>query len=155
MDRHDVGSWIGGPLPEGAGYRGQRLGLPGSGPGSMASTGRRVAALFVDWLASLLITQLLVRGSQAPLAGLGDTPAEPFLTLGIFAVQVILLTWLSGASFGQRLVGLRVAGRGRPLGLTAVAVRTLLICVVVPPLIWDADGRGLHDKAVDSVVVRA
>lgn len=155
MDRRDVGSWIGGPLPEGAGYRGQRLGLPESGPGSLAGTGRRVVALFIDWLAALLVTQVLVSGSAAPLAELNDTPAESFLTLGIFALEVAVLTWLSGASFGQRLVGLRVAGRGRPLGFTAVAIRTLLICLAIPPLIWDADGRGLHDKAVDSVVVRA
>ena len=31
----------------------------------------------------------------------------------------------------------------------------VVIRLAIPPLIWDADGRGLHDKAVDSVVVRA
>lgn len=147
MDRRDIGSWIGGPLPEGSGYRGQRLGLPPEGPGSMAGTGRRVVALFIDWLASLLIAQAVV--------GTPQSSVESFATLGIFFVEVTVLTWLSGASFGQRIVGLRVVGRSRHLGFTGAAIRTLLICVVIPPLVWDADGRGLHDKAVDSVVVRA
>ena len=75
--------------------------------------------------------------------------------IGIFFVEVTLLTWMTGASFGQRLVGLRVVGLQRRLGFTGAAVRTLLICLVIPPLVWDADGRGLHDKAVGSVVTRA
>lgn len=147
MDRADVGSWIGGPLPEGAGYRGQRLGLPETGSGSMAGTGARVIALCIDWLAALLVSRLVV--------GTPEPGLESFATMGIFALEVSLLTWLSGASFGQRLVGIRVVGRGRGLGFTAAALRTVLICLVIPPLIWDADGRGLHDKAVDTVVVRA
>lgn len=147
MDRADVGSWIGGPLPEGAGYRGERLGLPESGSGSMAGTGRRVVALLIDWFAASLLARALV--------GTPATTLESFASLGIFGLEVALLTWLAGASFGQRLVGLRVVGRRRRLGLTGALLRTLLICLAIPPLIWDADGRGLHDRAVDTVVVRA
>jgi hypothetical protein len=29
----------------------------------------------------------------------------------------------------------------------------LLLLLLIPALIWDRDGRGLHDKAADSVVV--
>lgn len=138
---------MGGPLPEDSTYRGQRLGLPESGPGSMASTGRRVVALFIDWIAALLISRALV--------GTPETTLESFATLGIFALEVTVLTWLWGSSFGQRLVGIRVVGRSRRLGLIAALLRTALICIVIPPVIWDADGRGLHDRAVDSVVIRA
>jgi hypothetical protein len=148
MDRADVGSWIGGPLPEGSEHRGERLGLPADGPGSMAGTGRRVLALLIDWLGAYVI-------SLALLGGLPRTPVESFLTMGIFLVEVTLLTWLIGASFGQRLLGIRVVGRTRRLGLTGAALRTLLICLAIPPLIWDADGRGLHDRAVDSLCLRA
>jgi hypothetical protein len=147
MDRTDVGPSLGGPLPEESTYRGQRLGLPESGPGSMASTGRRVVALFIDWIAALLISRALV--------GTPETALENFATLGIFALEVTVLTWLWGSSFGQRLVGIRVVGRSRRLGLIAALLRTALICIVIPPVIWDADGRGLHDRAVDSVVIRA
>jgi uncharacterized RDD family membrane protein YckC len=147
MDREDLGSWIGAPVPETGDHRGQRLGLPESGPGSMAGLGRRVVALFIDWFAAMLISRLLV--------GTSDANLESFTTLGVFFAEVTLLTWLSGASFGQRLVGLRVGGLTRPLGFTGATIRTLLICLVIPPLVWDSDGRGLHDKAVGSVVVRA
>ena len=135
------------PQPEEDGYRGQRLGLPESGPGSMATLGRRVVALFIDWVAAMIISRALVANPETVL--------EQFATLGIFAFEVTVLTWLWGASFGQRLVGLRVVGRTRRLGLVAATLRTVLICIVIPPLIWDADGRGLHDRAVDSVVIRA
>jgi hypothetical protein len=113
----------------------------------MATLGRRVAALFIDWIAALLVSRALV--------GTPETMPESFATLGIFAIEVTVLTWLWGSSFGQRIVGLRVVGRTRRLGLVAALLRTVLICVVLPALIWDADGRGLHDRAVDSVVIRA
>jgi hypothetical protein len=34
-------------------------------------------------------------------------------------------------------------------------VRFVLLCLLVPALVTDRDGRGLHDKAARSVVVRA
>jgi hypothetical protein len=147
MDQSDVDPATDGPLGQDASYPGQRLGLPETGSGSMARLGRRVVALFIDWIAATLIARALVGEPQTTL--------ESFTTLGIFALEVTILTWLWGASFGQRIVGIRVLGRGRRLGLIGSALRTLLICVVIPPLIWDADGRGLHDRAVNSVVLRA
>lgn len=143
----DTSASSGGSLPEEPAYRGQRLGLPETGSGSMATLGRRVVALFIDWVAAIIISRALV--------GTPETTLESFATLGIFALQVTALTWLLGSSFGQRLVGIRVVGRSRRLGFIAAALRTFLICIVIPPVIWDADGRGLHDRAVDSVVVRA
>ena len=128
-------------------YRGERLGLPPTGPGSMAGIWHRVLALAIDWLVCLIVARVLVDDPQSALAS--------FATLGVFFVEVTILTWLTGASFGQRLTGLRVVGRSRRLGLVGAALRTALICVVIPPLVWDNDGRGLHDRAVDSVVVRA
>lgn len=113
----------------------------------MAPTSRRVAALAIDWAAALLLSRALVGTPQSSL--------ESFATLGIFGLEVALLTWLSAASFGQRIVRLRVVGLGHRLGLVASLLRTLLICLAIPPLIWDSDGRGLHDRAVDSAVVRA
>jgi uncharacterized RDD family membrane protein YckC len=113
----------------------------------MATFGQRVVALFIDWIAALLISRALV--------GTPETLLESFATLIIFALEVTILTWLWGSSFGQRLVGIRVVGRTRRLGLVGAALRTVLICIVIPPVIWDSDGRGLHDRAVDSLVVRA
>ena len=127
--------------------RGARLGLPAAGPGSLAPLSRRVVALFLDWGASWLIALAVDRDA-------GDG-APTWLPLLVFALEVALLTWLGGGSFGQRLVGIRVVGLQRRLGPGGAALRTLLIVLVVPPLVWDADGRGLHDRALGSAVVRA
>lgn len=147
MGAAGTGAQASGPHEPDEAYRGERLGLPESGPGSMAPLGRRVVALFIDWITALIISRALVGDPQSTL--------QSFATLGIFAVQVAILTWLSGASFGQRLVGIRVVGRTRRLGVVACLLRTVLICLVIPPVVWDSDGRGLHDRAVDSLVLRA
>lgn len=115
----------------------------------VASLGRRVVAIAIDWGASLLITRVLF-----PAVEYGS-PESAVLTMVVFAVEVIVLTWLLGASFGQRLTGLRVERMdGSRLSLWRVALRALLICLVVPAAVYDSDGRGLHDRAVDSVVLR-
>jgi uncharacterized RDD family membrane protein YckC len=39
----------------------------------------------------------------------------------------------------------------RPL---QVLVRTVLLCLFLPAMFWDKDGRGLHDKAAGTLIVR-
>jgi uncharacterized RDD family membrane protein YckC len=43
---------------------------------------------------------------------------------------------------------------GRPVSLLAALLRTALICLVVPPLIYNKDRRGLHDLVLGTVTVR-
>ncbi len=153
MERRDVASWLQGPrqtLEEQGyefGYRGERLGLPPLGPGSVAPIGRRLLALIIDWFASMLVAGLIFRGQ-------GEDRALD--TLLVFAVMTMVLVSLGGASFGHRLMGVRVVSvnNGGAVNPIRVIVRTLLLCLVVPAVIWDRDGRGLHDKAAESVVVR-
>jgi hypothetical protein len=66
MDRPDAGSPTPGPFPDDAAYRGQRLGLPESGPGSMAPFGRRVVALYDAWGKPEKATAWRVRLAPAP-----------------------------------------------------------------------------------------
>jgi uncharacterized RDD family membrane protein YckC len=156
VDRRDIGSWLSGPkaaLEEQGmdfGYPGQRFGLPKQGKGSAARMGRRIVALMIDWVAAILVTHLafpdLVYGS-------GDYGAA---TLGIFAAQVYLLTATTGASFGYKIVGMRLISISpNPVTFLKVLVRTALLCLAVPALIWDRDGRGLHDKVVGTIIMRA
>ena len=51
-ERRWAGSWLSGTTPARteSEYPGQRLGLPESGPGSVAGVGRRLGALVIDWL---------------------------------------------------------------------------------------------------------
>ncbi|MGI8334120.1 RDD family protein [Actinomadura scrupuli] len=145
-----AGSWLGGVRSAGVdlGFPGERLGLPEEGPGSAASYGRRLLALFIDWglawLAVLFLARVLGwhvgQGSLLPVA--------------VFAVEVWLLTGLLGLTAGKRLLGLRVVRLdGRPVGLLWSLVRTLLLVLVIPALVWDRDYRGLHDRAADTVVI--
>lgn len=151
LGRRDVASWLQGPkqtLEEQGydfGYRGERLGLPAQGPGSVAGVGRRLAALVIDWLSSLLVARLLFRNQS-------DVAWE---TLAIFAVMTIVLVTFTGASFGQRLLGLRIVSvpDGGAVPWWRVAIRTALLCLVIPAVVWDRDQRGLHDRAARTVVV--
>jgi uncharacterized RDD family membrane protein YckC len=76
-------------------------------------------------------------------------------TTPIFALEVLVLTTFLGASAGQFLIGLRVVRLdGRPPGPWRSLVRTGLLLLLVPVLIWDHDGRGLHDKIAGTLLVR-
>jgi hypothetical protein len=122
-------------------YPGQRLGLPERGPGSVASMPRRVLALLIDWLLSMVIAYWLTHSQ--------------FWTIAVFAIEVYILTALTGTTVGKRLVGIRVIRlSGGPVGFGWALVRTAILLTVVPPLLTDRDLRGLHDRASDTVVVR-
>jgi uncharacterized RDD family membrane protein YckC len=152
VDRAEIGGWLSGPptTPLAPGeHRGSRFGLPEDGPGSIAGFGRRIPAVFIDWFVALFVGRLIAPGVEYPGNGSG------FVTLGTFAFMTWLLTWLGGGSFGHRLLGLRVIRvDGAAPGPWRAAIRTLLLCLVIPAAFWDSDGRGLHDKAAGTVLVR-
>jgi uncharacterized RDD family membrane protein YckC len=43
---------------------------------------------------------------------------------------------------------------GRRAGFTAAVIRTMLLCLVIPPVVYNTDGRGLHDRAAGTIVLR-
>jgi len=103
----------------------------------------------VDWFGSTAVVVLFSRGHLTY-----GSPSFSLAVLGVFGLEVAALTWLSGASFGQQLLRLQVAALdGGRVPLARVLVRTVLLCLAVPPLIWDRDGRGLHDSAALTAVV--
>jgi uncharacterized RDD family membrane protein YckC len=117
-----------------------------------ASWGRRVLALIVDWFASTLVVILLVGGVEH---WAGDQRAG-FYVLGVFVLESAVFTALSGGSFGQLATRLRVIrddGDPRPIAPHLALIRQLLVALVVPPLVYRPDGRGLHDLAAGSAVV--
>lgn len=116
-----------------------------------ASWPRRVLALVVDWAASTLVVVAV-----AGLDWYSTNRGAGFTVLGVYVVESALLTALAKGSFGQLATGLRVVrmdGDPRPLNLLAALGRSVLIALVVPPLVFRPDGRGLHDLAVGSVTV--
>lgn len=145
VDRKDIGSWLEGPpsaQDRGLGYPGERLGLPEQGPGSVARVSRRLLAVTVDWLACLVISIAFAGG-------------DPWVTLAIFAVVQVVTVGTIGASPGQALLGLRLQRvSGGWAGPLPALVRTGLLCLVVPAVVYDRDQRGLHDRAAATVLVR-
>ena len=143
VDRKDIGSWLSGPDTSCISkYPGERLGLPDRGPGSIARAGRRILAIVIDWTLALLISNFLFGGDQ-------------WATLSIFAAEQILLIATLGYSIGHRIAGIHVVRLGgAPAGPLAAVVRTVLLCLVIPAVIFDPDQRGLHDKAMNTVLIR-
>ena len=124
-------------------YPGERLGLPETGSGSIARPGRRILALIVDWAIASLLSFAFFR-------------YDSWATLGIFALLQYMFIPTIGGSIGHRILGLRlVALNGTWVGLWRPLVRTVLLCVVIPAVVWDSDQRGFHDKVAGTALLRA
>ena len=171
--REDLGSWLEGTpdgRPDSSGPH-----LPLEGPGSAARPGRRVVALCLDWVLSLAISAAFFPSPDPPIGGL--LAGEPMATIAVFGVSTAILVGLLGHSVGHRVAGLRVVrlrdvvgregvvGRedgsasgtptgSRPPGLLRALLRTALLCLVIPAVIWERGGRGLHDVAAGTAIVR-
>jgi uncharacterized RDD family membrane protein YckC len=120
-------------------------------PFETASWARRILALIVDYAACWGV-MLLIYGKD--WFGNGSVPSV-YLTL-LFIGESAVLMALSGGSFGQLATRLRVVradGSGRPLSLLSALLRQVLICLVIPPLVFRPDGRGLHDMVCRSATV--
>jgi uncharacterized RDD family membrane protein YckC len=119
-----------------------------------ASWGRRAVALLVDWFVCMFVVIAFIGGDAYFEPG---SPAQ-FVTLAVYVVQSALFTWLIAGSFGKIVTGLRVVpadGRLRPINPLRLLLRQVLVALVVPPLVFKPDGRGLHDLAAGTATVRA
>lgn len=135
----------------------------------MATFPRRMVAVLIDWL----LCQLIAYGAFSVSWGEGG-PAG-LVPLAVFYVENILLVSTLGTTVGQRLLGLQVrsALSERPVlvrawvdrspslgtlggapGFKKAFARSVLLCLFVPALIPDRDGRGMHDRAAGTVIVR-
>ncbi len=108
----------------------------------MARAGRRILAICIDWALCYLIAIAFFHTNSTAI-------------LGIFAVEQMVLVGTLGFSVGHRIMGIQVQRLdGGPAGLLAGVVRAVLLCLVIPAVIADADHRGLHDRAMKTVLVR-
>jgi uncharacterized RDD family membrane protein YckC len=118
----------------------------GEGYGERPSWGRRFVGYLIDAVASDLVALLFTRPPSGAYTG---------AVLGIFVAERIIFTALTGASLGQRLAGYAVVRLdNRPIGLLGAVIRTFLLALFVPVLLTGRDGRGLHDRAAGTVLVR-
>lgn len=113
-----------------------------------ASWAQRALALLIDWIASILVVIAFIG-----LDGYSNDPAAQFFILGVFVLESTLFTALLGGSFGKLVCRLRVVnvdGSGRPLNMAKCLLRQVMVALVIPPLVFRPDGRGLHDMVVKS-----
>ena len=105
---------------------------------------RRMAGLAADWLACLVIARgFNLEGSFTPLL--------------IFFAEVAILTAFGGASFGHRIVRIKVvrfADGGTPSPLQAL-IRTLLLCTVIFAITYDENGRGIHERLSGTYLIKS
>ena len=114
-----------------------------------ATWGRRILALFVDWVTCLAVVEGLV--AAGVLAG----NPNGLGTLALFVLESALFTALAGGSFGKLATRIRVVRHdvpGQPVSLLRALVRSTLVGLLVPPLLT-FDGRGLHDVAAGTRTV--
>jgi uncharacterized RDD family membrane protein YckC len=151
-----IGSWLAGPRAaleptESSGehddqqWRGQRLGLPESGPGSVATLGSRGVALLIDAILAALV------------AGLFTAPRLPqnWSLLSWFLITVVAVSFF-GFTPGMGALGIRVVRMDGAVmvGPIRAIPRTIMAGLVLPVLVMNADGRGLHDRVTGTIVLR-
>lgn len=130
------------PSAASSGWPGKPLGLPESGPRSVGRPGRRFIALAIDWGIAVILSVAFFS-------------YDGWATLAIFAgAQVLFLLTVNG-SVGHLIMGMRVVPiAGGYLGVWRPLARTILLCLVIPAVIWDTDQRGMHDRIIGTVLVR-
>ncbi|MCX7522420.1 RDD family protein [Microbacterium sp. STN6] len=129
-------------------YPGERLGLPDHGRHSIGRAGRRIAALAIDWAIATVVSFLFF--SNRSWADL-----DSWATLLVFAALQVVFIPTIGGGIGHRIVGLRVVNvRGGWVGVWRPVVRTALLAIVIPALVWDSDQRGFHDKVAGTALIR-
>ena len=123
-------------------WPGERLGLPQIGPGSIGRPGRRLLGFAIDWGIAIGVSSIFFS-------------YDPAANLIIFVILQIAFIPTIGASIGHRLVGLRIISiHGGWVGLWRPIVRSVLLGIALPALVWDSDQRGFHDKIAGTALIR-
>lgn len=150
-------SWLDGPQIPGEfdgdtppKWPGEKLGLPKSGPGSLASVMRRSGGVCIDWVMCWIVAGFINTYTHK-LGGTGTLTLILWVLLGIISVAIFARTP------GQAILGMGVARIDVPnarVGLWRAVARTVFTAFIFPAALVDYDGRGLHDRATGTAVIR-
>jgi uncharacterized RDD family membrane protein YckC len=110
-----------------------------------ASFGRRLLALLIDWAAATLVASFLV----------DSLARNPWPQLGVFVLAHAFFVGLFGQTVGMALARIRCVSvtDGGAIGIPRALLRGALISLIIPAVISDGDGRGVHDRAARSIMV--
>ena len=125
----------------------------GLGTLPVADHAGRLVGVVIDWTLCQLVAAALF-SVPLPFTELA-TGRDSAVLLAVFAVENLLLVGTLGSTIGHRVVGLQVRSMdGRGVRPVQAIVRTALLCLFLPAMFWDRDGRGLHDKAAGTLIAR-
>jgi len=128
-------------------WPGERLGLPDTGPLSVGRAGRRMLGLLIDYALAMALAFTVFRYTFLDYNG--------FVVTGTYVLLQVVFIPTIGGSIGHRLVGLQVIPiAGGWVGPWRPIVRSVLLGLAFPALVWDSDQRGFHDKVAGTVLVR-
>lgn len=130
-------------------YPGSSLGLPEKGTGSLASWGTRIAAILIDWAASMVLAM-----GMFGLRVWTERGWPSFMFLAVFFVESTILTMTLGGSFGQLIARIGIIRLDRqPILWWQAFIRSTLKCLVIPALVIGAERRSITDIVLGTVVV--
>jgi uncharacterized RDD family membrane protein YckC len=68
-----------------------------------------------------------------------------------------MLSWLQGASLGHRIFGIRIVRYvdGGPINSRQALIRSFLLVTVIFAITFDEEGRGLHERFSQSILIRS
>ena len=151
-------TWLEGPLVPGenedptklSSYPGENLGLPREGKGSLAGLFPRMAALLIDWSICYAMAAIITPNTN----WFGDNATASMI---FFIIWRVVTVWLFAQSPGHAIMGIGVAridDSTQRVGLWRSVVRVIFTIFLLPPVIQDTDGRGMHDRATGTAVIR-
>ena len=116
--------------------------------------GRRLAAITIDWLASYAIAFAFFAGG----GNFGERVSGSRVpTTLILVAEYAILIALTGASFGHRLLRMKVVdfNNGGLPSIRQALIRTGLMAIVITAITYDEDGRGIHERFSQTRLERA
>lgn len=118
------------------------------------SQGRRILGITIDWLACYAIALGFFAGGGS----LADrVPGARLPVLILLFAQYSIFVALGGASFGHRIVGLKVVRYSDGGAVTPFQslIRTALLLPVVTAITFDEEGRGINERLSNTVLVQS
>lgn len=117
------------------------------------SQGRRLLGISIDWLACYAIALGFFAGSGSFT---DRVPHARIPVLILLFAEYSLLVAFGGASFGHRIVGLKVirfsdGGAATPI---QALIRGALLMPLITAITFDENGRGINERFSNTVLVQ-
>jgi len=117
------------------------------------SQGRRLLGITIDWLACYAIALGFFAGSGSFTE---RVPHARIPVLILLFAEYSLLVAFGGASFGHRIVGLKVVrfSDGGAITPLQALIRGALLMPLITAITFDENGRGVNERFSNTVLVK-